>query len=235
MMAPRWLSRRWCSAAARWTDDVARILPAGDRGAIEAAIAAIRAGELVALPTETVYGICCALEADALERLVAAKGRGAEKGITLLIDRLAQARPLAIVPPAAARLANAFWPGPLTLVLPLRAEVALPLLVTGGRPTVGVRVPDMATPRRLARQLGPLPLTSANRSGEPDATDAAAVDRAVGGQLALILDGGPSPGGTPSTVVAVEAGATDVAEILRQGALTSDRIAEVLAGPRVHF
>jgi L-threonylcarbamoyladenylate synthase len=214
---------------------VARILRAADRGAIEAAIAAVRAGELVALPTETVYGICCALESGALERLVAAKGRGTEKGITLLIDRLAQARRLAVVPPAAARLADAFWPGPLTLVLPLRPEAELPMLVTGGRPTVGVRVPDMATPRRLARQLGPLPLTSANRSGEPDATDAVAVDRAVGERLALILDGGPSPGGTPSTVVAVEGGAKDVARILRQGALTPERIAEVLAGPQVHF
>jgi L-threonylcarbamoyladenylate synthase len=214
---------------------VTRILRVEARGAIEAASAAIRAGQLVALPTETVYGICCALEPGALERLVAAKGRGAEKGITLLIERLAQARPLAIVSPAATRLAGAFWPGPLTLVLPLRPASDLPALVTGGRDTVGLRVPDMATPRRLARRLGPLPLTSANRSGEPDATDAAAVDRALGDRLALILDGGPSPGGTPSTVVSVgERGETSF-EILRPGALSADAIAEALADPRVHF
>lgn len=205
------------------------------RGVLDAAAAAIRAGELVAVPTETVYGICAALDPAALERLVAAKGRDQTKGLTLLVDGLAQARRLAIVPPAGRRLAAAFWPGPLTLVLPLRPEVSLPDLVTGGRRTAGFRVPAMVVPRGLARRLGPLPLTSANRSGAPDAIDAQAVVAELGHALALVIDGGPSPGGIPSTVVEVSADPAEPPVILRPGALSEARIAAALAGARVHF
>ncbi|MGH2468418.1 MAG: L-threonylcarbamoyladenylate synthase [Candidatus Limnocylindrales bacterium] len=202
---------------------------ATERGVLAAAAAAIRAGQLVALPTETVYGICGALDQAALERLVATKGRDETKGLTLLVDGLAQARRLAVIPPAARRLAAAFWPGPLTLVLPLRPDVSLPDLVTGGRRTAGFRVPAMAVPRGLARRLGPLPLTSANRSGLPDAVDAQAVVSQLGDALGLIIDGGPSPGGVPSTVVAVSADPAEQPAILRLGALSAAQIAAALA------
>jgi L-threonylcarbamoyladenylate synthase len=142
--------------------DRPRVLPAGDPEAIEAVIEAVRRGELVALPTETVYGIACALDPAAIERLLDAKRRPATKGITLLVDDLAQVRSLAEVPAAAEVLARRFWPGPLTLVLRARNDATLPEVLTGGRDTIGFRLPDQAAPRSIARALGPLPLTSAN-------------------------------------------------------------------------
>jgi len=171
--------------------------------ALQAAGDALTAGLLVGVPTETVYGLACALNDGAIEHLLRAKGRPPQKGITLLVDSLDQAAALAGLPAAARRLAERFWPGPLTLVVPARVEAGLPMLLTGPRFTVGLRLPDHPVPRALARRLGPLPLTSANRSGEPDATDADAVVEALGELVAVVIDTGPSSGGVPSTVVAV--------------------------------
>jgi L-threonylcarbamoyladenylate synthase len=191
-------------------------------------IEAIRADRLVALPTETVYGLACGLNDDAVDRLMAAKARDLGKGLTLLIDALADATALVIGSPVAARLASRFWPGPLTLIVPLRTGVTLPYAVTGGSDAVGLRVPDQALARRLARALGPLPLTSANRSGEPEARDAAAVQAAVGASVEVIVDGGPSPGGVPSTVVAVAADGSW--HVLRAGPITAGDLAKTLQG-----
>ena len=198
------------------------VLRATDSAALRAAIDAIRAGELIGVPTETVYGIACALTGAAIDRLLEAKRRPASKGITLLVDDLAQAVPLAHLTSDARALAERFWPGPLTLVLPARPEAALPDDLTGGQGTVGFRMPDHPAPRALARALGPLPLTSANLSGEPDATTPAEMLRQLDGSLALVLDDGPSRGGTPSTVVAV--GGTGEPRILRAGALPVEAI-----------
>lgn len=206
----------------------ARIVPLDDPATLATVVAAIRAGRLVALPTETVYGLACGLDDVAVDRLMAAKGRDPGKGLTLLIDALADARALVIDSPAATRLASRFWPGPLTLVVPLRAGVILPQAVTGGSDAVGLRAPDQAMARRLARELGPLPLTSANRSGEPDARDAGAVEAAVGASVEVIVDGGPSPGGVPSTVVAV--GADGSWRVLRGGPITPGDLEETLRG-----
>lgn len=205
------------------------VLPAADPVALQAAVRAIRAGELIGLPTETVYGIACALSAAAIERLLDAKRRPVNKGITLLVDGLEQVEPLALVAPAARRLAERFWPGPLTLVLPARPEAGLPDDLTGGRGTVGVRVPDHAAPRALARDLGPLPLTSANLSGEPDATTPREVLRQLDGSLALVLDGGRSAGGIPSTVVAIGTPG-EAPRILRAGALAPEVILAMVGG-----
>jgi len=136
-----------------------RILHPDDPSALERAIEALRADLLVAVPTETVYGLACALNDIAVNRLLEAKGRDAGKGITLLVDDLDDAADLVVASPAAARLAARLWPGPLTLVVPLRAGVVLPHAVTGGSDAVGLRVPDQAFTRRLARAMGPLPLT----------------------------------------------------------------------------
>ncbi|HTS14533.1 MAG TPA: L-threonylcarbamoyladenylate synthase [Candidatus Sulfotelmatobacter sp.] len=196
----------------------ARQVAADDPAALDLAVTALLADRLVALPTETVYGLACALTGLAVDRLVAAKGRDPGKGLTLLVDGLADAEALIAGSPAASRLAARLWPGPLTLVVPLAPGVALPWAVTGGTTAVGLRVPDQPFTRRLARAMGPLPLTSANRSGEPDALDVAAVQAAVGGHLELVVDGGRSPGGVPSTVVAL---ATDGSwRILRPGPVT---------------
>ena len=204
------------------------VLPANDERALAAAADVIRAGGLVALPTETVYGVACALDAAALEGVIAAKGRDATKGITLALDDVRDAETLARVPDAARRLARRFWPGPLTLVLPVRAEAQLPDVLTGGGGRIGLRLPDHATPRALARSVGPFPMTSANRSGEPAARTAAEAIAAIGPALTLVLDGGPVRGGVASTVVAVEVNGS--LRILRDGAIDRVAIEAVLGG-----
>lgn len=198
------------------------IVAATATDAIERAVAALRAGRVVGVPTETVYGLAVLPEEGPLERLIEAKHRSTDKGIAVLVDSLDQVRMLATVTPAAERLATAFWPGPLTLVLPVRADTRLPDLLTGGRPTIGVRLPDHAVPRALARRLGPIATSSANVSGEPDATTATQVAASIGGGVALIIDDGPVVGGVPSTVVACLDDAQP--QILRHGALPADRI-----------
>ncbi|MBI3746036.1 MAG: threonylcarbamoyl-AMP synthase [Chloroflexi bacterium] len=191
-----------------------------------AAIEVLRGGGIVALPTDTVYGIAVAIDApDGIERLFRAKDRPPEKGIALLLADAVQAWDLGVESASARRLAVAFWPGPLTLVLARRPGVDLPAALTGGAPTVGVRVPDHDAPRALARALGPLPTTSANRSGEPDALDAAAVAAALGDRVDLILDGGRTRGAAASTVVDCT---REPVGILREGVLGEARIRETL-------
>jgi len=193
------------------------VMSAGDPAALDAAADAIARGDIVGLPTETVYGLAVLPRTASLAALVAAKARPPDKGIALLIDSLDQVADLVDLPDAARRLAAACWPGALTMVLPLRVGVVLPDEITGGRTTLGVRLPDHPVPRALARRLGPLAVSSANRSGEPDARTAGELLAAVGPALAVVIDDGPVRGGVPSTVVAVasDGGLT----ILRSGAL----------------
>jgi L-threonylcarbamoyladenylate synthase len=180
---------------------VTRRVPDDPRGWADA-LETLRSGGLVALPTDTVYGLAVDLRTPGgIDQLFAAKGRPAEKAIVVLVDGLDQLAGLVVVPKAAQVLAGAGWPGALTLVLPLRTRDGLPGALTAGTATLGVRVPDHPTPRALARTLGPLPTTSANRSGEPDALDADDVMATVGPACDLILDGGRTRGGVPSTVI----------------------------------
>ena len=201
------------------------VLPDGE-AARSLAIELLRGGGIVALPTDTVYGIAADLSLpDAIERLFAAKDRPPEKAVALLLADAAQAAGLGVIGPAAACLAGRFWPGGLTLVLPARPDSALPPVLAAGAPTVGVRVPDHPAPRALAAALGPLPTTSANRSGEPDARDAREIAARLGGALALVIDGGPIRGGPGSTVVDCTA---ERPMILRSGAIGPDRLAAAL-------
>ncbi len=193
------------------------ILPASDPDTLAAAMAALQAGGIVGLPTETVYGIGVVPQPAALEAVIRAKQRPDEKGIALLIDGLDQVDMLVELSPMARRLAEHLWPGALTLVLPLRRPELVPTAVTGGRGTLGLRIPDHPLPRALARALGPIAVTSANRSGEPPAQTAAALVASVGHSLALVIDDGPVRGGTASTVVAVDR--DDSWHILRAGAI----------------
>lgn len=203
----------------------ARLVPDGPAAQAEA-IALLRAGGIVALPTDTVYGIAADLALpDAIERLFAAKQRPPEKAVAVLLADAEQAAELGEVSPAAAVLAQRFWPGGLTLVLPVRPQARLPRILADGTPTIGVRVPDHATPRALAAVLGPLPTTSANRSGEPDARDAGEILERLGESLALVIDGGPIRGGPSSTVVDCT---LDWPSILRDGAIPSATIAAAL-------
>ncbi len=206
---------------------MSRVIAATDAAAIELAAAALRSGAIVAIPTETVYGLAALPLEAAVERLVAAKQRSTEKGIQLLVDSLEQVRAVALLTEAAEQLAAAFWPGGLTLVLDRRPDVDLPELLGGGRPTLGLRLPDHDVPRRLARQLGPLAASSANISGEPDATTAALVAATLGEEVALIVDDGPVRGGVPSTVVDCST-ATDEPRVLREGAISAQAIAAAL-------
>jgi L-threonylcarbamoyladenylate synthase len=165
--------------------------------------------------------------ADAVDRLIAVKHRSAEKGIQLLVDSVEQAAAIATLTPAARALAGRFWPGGLTLVVSRRDDVALPEQLGGGRPTLGIRLPDHDLPRALARTLGPLAASSANISGEPDATTAEHVAATLGAQLALIVDDGPVRGGVPSTVVDCS-DLTAAPRVLREGAITAAAIADAL-------
>ena len=204
----------------------ARLL-ADDAAGRVAAIAELRAGGLVAMPTDTVYGMGVALDApDGLARLFAAKDRPLDKAIVLLCADLEQATTVGVLSPAARVLAERFWPGGLTLVLAQVPGAALPAVLTGGAATIGVRVPDHDCPRGLARELGPLPVTSANLSGQPDARDAAAVVAQLGNRIDLILDGGATRGGKPSTVVDCSG---DEQRILRAGAISAEAIEAALS------
>jgi L-threonylcarbamoyladenylate synthase len=180
------------------------------------------------MPTDTVYGVGVSLEAeDGLTRLFAAKDRPPDRAIVLLVADLEQVASVGVLSPAARVLAGRFWPGGLTLVLAQAAGARLPAVLTAGAATVGVRLPAHECPRALARELGPLPVTSANLSGEADARDAAGVMAQLGGRLDLILDGGPARGGVPSTVVDCSG---ELPRVLRVGAIATSEHAAVLQG-----
>jgi L-threonylcarbamoyladenylate synthase len=191
-----------------------------------AAVDVLRAGGIVALPTDTVYGIACDLRAPGgVERLFTAKSRPADRAIMLLLDEPAQAPRIGVIGEAARVLAEAFWPGGLTLVVPRRPDVRLPAALTAGVPTIGLRAPDHACPRALARAIGPMPTTSANVSGRPEAGDAQAIVEQLGDSVDLVLDGGPTRGGPASTVVDCT---VERPRLIRSGAVDPARLAEVL-------
>ena len=203
----------------------ADILAADDAG-IASAVERLRRGGVVALPTDTVYGIAVDLSTPGgIERLFEVKRRPPDKGIMLLLADAAQAPTIGVMGPAAVALGAACWPGGLTVVVPQRPDVPLPAALTGGAATIGLRVPDHATPRALAAAVGPLPTTSANRSGLPEGRDATEIATQIGDDIDLILDGGPALGGPPSTVVDCTG---ERASILRSGAIAPARIAAIL-------
>lgn len=203
----------------------ARIVPDDEAGRAAAADV-LAAGGVVALPTDTVYGIGVALDTPGgIERLFAAKRRPPDKGIMLLLDDEAQAERIGAMTPAAVALATACWPGGLTVIVPQRPDVPLPSVLTGGALTIGLRAPDHDAPRALARAVGPLPVTSANVSGLPEARDAAGIIEQLGDAVDLVLDGGVAHGGPASSVVDCT-GARPA--ILRQGAVSLERVIAVL-------
>jgi len=175
---------------------------APDASAIRQAAATLLGGGLVAFPTETVYGLGAnALDAAAVQRIFAAKGRPASDPLIVHIAALDQLDSVAQdVPALAHTLARAFWPGPLTLVLKRRP--AIPATVAAGRDTVAVRIPDHAVPLALARAAGvPIAAPSANLFTRPSPTTAAHVLEDLDGRIDLLLDGGPTPIGLESTVL----------------------------------
>jgi L-threonylcarbamoyladenylate synthase len=193
-----------------------------------AAVEILRSGGIVALPTDTVYGIAVSLDTPGgIERLFHVKHRPPDKGIALLLESVAQASTIGVMGAAARQLASACWPGGLTLVVPRRTGDTLPDVLTGGASTIGLRVADHEAPRVLAAAVGPLPTTSANVSGQAEASDAAGILEQLGDSVDLILDGGPARGGPASTVVDCSG---EQPRVVREGAIPSRRIGELLAG-----
>jgi L-threonylcarbamoyladenylate synthase len=205
-----------------------RTLPYGE-AAIADAAAVIAAGGPVAIPTETVYGLAAdATDSRAVAGIYAAKGRPSFNPLIVhVLDRVAAER-IAVFDDAAGVLADAFWPGPLTLVLPLRLDAGIATLVTAGLDTIAIRVPAHRAMRALLQATGkPLAAPSANASGAISPTRAEHVLASLGGRIPLIVDDGATEAGLESTIVMTGAGY----RILRPGPITAEEIATLLSGP----
>jgi L-threonylcarbamoyladenylate synthase len=200
--------------------------PARFDHAVGRAVELLRAGQLVALPTETVYGLAAnAWNEEAVRRIFEAKGRPPENPIIVHVASLEMARRcVSVWPPAASQLAAAFWPGPLTLVLPRSEEI--PPLVTAGGGTVGVRWPNHPVMQAVILACGfPLAAPSANRSNELSPTTAQHVRKSLGMRVALIIDGGPSVVGIESSVLDL---ASSPPRLLRPGMISAESLQAVL-------
>src|SRR5262245_6595556 len=205
-----------------------RVLPA-DSEAIREAAAVLRRGGLVAFPTETVYGLGADVDsAAAVRAMFAAKGRPADHPVIVHLADASQIDGFAAeVPPVARQLANAFWPGPMTLVL--RRSERVSDLVTGGLNTIGLRVPGHSVAQALLLEFGgPIAAPSANRFGRVSCTRAQHVVAELGASVDLILDGGDCPVGLESTIIDVSG---QKPAILRPGAVTAEQIASILDAP----
>jgi L-threonylcarbamoyladenylate synthase len=199
------------------------ILNAQDPLAMSHALEILQKGGLVAFPTDTVYGLgALAFDGEAVKGIYAAKDRPVEKAIPVLIGDMDDLKIVcAEVPKIARQLAARFWPGPLTLVVPKCPHLPGIISIDG---TVGVRIPDHPVARALLRLAGPMAVTSANLSGKDSPSTAQEVFDQLGGRIALILDGGKTPGGVPSTVV--DCMGTEP-QVLRRGSISKNEILAV--------
>ncbi|MCU0817079.1 MAG: L-threonylcarbamoyladenylate synthase, partial [Cypionkella sp.] len=181
------------------------LLSASDDG-IAKAVALLRAGGLVAMPTETVYGLAAdARDSHAVARIFDAKGRPRFNPLIVHVADMDMARRFAHFDARAEQVARTFWPGPLTLVLPLREDAGLSPLVTAGLPTVAIRMPAHPLARALLTTFsGPLAAPSANPSGKVSPTTAAHVLQGLSGRVEAVLDGGPCPVGVESTILGLD-------------------------------
>lgn len=191
----------------------------------------VQSGAVIAVPTETYYGLAVnPFDAEAVGHLLAIKGRPDGKPILILIGDQGQLQDLVMnVPPVAHVLMAAYWPGPLTLVLP--AGATIPVSVTAGTGTVGVRLTSCGALAELLSHTGPLTGTSANRSGEPPVRTAAEVERTIGAEIDVIIDGGTTQGGLASTVLDV----CDGVRMIREGPIDRQMIQRTLAARGFHL
>jgi L-threonylcarbamoyladenylate synthase len=199
------------------------LIRAYDSAALAEAAALIRAGEPVAVPTETVYGLAAdATNETAVARIYAAKGRPSFNPLIVHVADLDMARRLVAFPPEAEALARAFWPGPLTMVLPRLPDCPVAALASAGLPTLAVRLPSHPAMRALIEAAGvPLAAPSANRSGAISPTRAAHVMASLGGHIPFILDAGPTSDGLESSIVRPDGASIT---LLRPGPVTSEAI-----------
>lgn len=192
---------------------------------------AVSRGELVVLPTDTVYGVAAdAFSPQAVQRLLDAKGRGRQSPPPVLVPGVTTLEALVeTVPPAVRDLVDAFWPGGLTIVLPAQPSLAWDLGETRG--TVAVRMPAHRLALALLEETGPLAVSSANLTGRAAAVDAGSAEEMLGDSVAVYLDDGPSEAGVPSTIVDATSLVTDdqpVVRVLREGVITREQLREVL-------
>ncbi len=214
--------------------------------ALDRAAAHLREAGLVIMPTDTVYGIgALACDPHAVAHLLATKGRGPQMPPPVLVAGPQQLEATAVATPSARLLMEAFWPGPLTLVLDADPRLGWDLGETGG--TIAVRVPDHPLALALLRRTGPLAVTSANHTGQAPATDAGSARDAFPGRVRLaqeadgggldpgtdilLLDGGPTPGPVPSTIVSLARGHAHSPRILREGRLSREQVLGRLGAP----
>ena len=199
------------------------IISASSPDAIQQALEVLQAGGLVAFPTDTVYGVgALAFDGKAVESIYKAKNRPIEKAIPILIGDAEDITKISFeVPLMAKKLAERFWPSPLTIVVP--KHLSLPDSITATN-TVGIRVPDHVVARSVLRAAGPMAVTSANLSGHPSPSTAQEVFAQLNDRIALIIDGGKTPGGVPSTLVDCT-GSQPI--VVRQGPISLNQILAV--------
>ena len=204
------------------------VISANASDAIQNAYDVLKRGGLVAFPTDTVYGVgALAFDGKAVESIYVAKDRPAEKAIPILIAEIMDLEKVASkISITTRRLASRFWPGPLTCIIP--KSPLLPSAVSA-IDTVGVRIPDFAVTRILLRLTGPMAVTSANISDQPSPNTAEEVLAQLDGRIPLIIDGGRTPGGIPSTVV--DCSSQEI-KVLREGPISREEILDLLKKPR---
>ena len=199
-----------------------KIIPFDSDHAIDTAISILADGGLIAFPTDTVYGVACDLwNSEAIEKVFTAKGRSKDKPLPILVgekEQLSQITELSQINPNTITLLKHFWPGAMTVIMPKQASIPENLSPFD---TIGVRMPNHSRLLELLKKTGPLAVTSANLSGQDNPTTAEEVLTQLGGRIDLILDGGKTHSGIPSTVIS---STPDGFNILRQGAITEDQI-----------
>ena len=200
------------------------VLSAEDPTAITVAIKTLHAGGLVAFPTDTVYGLGAnPFDIKTIRRLFEVKERDLQKAIPILLSGIGDLSRVALsMPPIARKLASRFWPGPMTLIIWRRKTLPSEL---GPKPTVGVRVPDHPLALTLLTSAGPLAVTSANRADQPSSRTAEQVLKALKGRIELVIDGGNTPGGEPSTIVDCTQA---LPHVLRVGPISEEDILKAL-------
>jgi len=201
-----------------------KVLPVNHSEALPSALKILRAGGLVAFPTDTVYGLgALAFDNTAIESIYKAKDRPIEKAIPILIGDLSDLYKVSDdIPNMALRFATRFWPGPLTCILPKKQTLPLAVSATS---TVAVRIPDHADARALLRAAGAMAVTSANISGQPNPSTAQEVYDQLNGRIPLILDGGKTRSGVPSTLVDCTG---EKPVVLREGPISLDELLAAL-------
>ena len=201
------------------------IVPADHHESIPRALEVLQKGGLAAFPTDTVYGLgALAFDGKAVESIYLAKDRPIEKAIPILIGDIADLEKVSNdITDVVRRLTSQFWPGPLTIIIPKKPTLPESVSATD---TVGVRIPDHPVARALLRSTGPMAVTSANISGQPSPSDAQEVFEQLNGRIELIIDGGKTSGGVPSTLVDCT---SDEIRVLREGPISLEQILSAIS------